>query len=115
MRFGITIALVFICLLFAGCDAVDLFGSQDGGPSQAQEVGEAVRPFVPNGLPRVLLDIVLGGLAVVSAYTAKKSSDKKAANDLAHRHKDGYSHAEAEAMLTALNKLKDAGSDLKVS
>lgn len=100
-RFLFVLALVGLLTLTA-CDLKDIFGAGEDGKSQAQEAVETVYPYIPNGVPRMLADLVLLGLSITSGVIARKGSAKELAKNEARE----YTVEEAASMLRAIDSLK---------
>lgn len=99
------VAVVGCLLTLTACDVSDVFGGgSDGQPSDAVQVIEGVKPFVPNGVPRLILDLVLLGATFMSQRLARKGAQKDydAAEDA------DYDLEEAKSMRSALLALAEA-------
>lgn len=99
MRNWIFPLLIAAVLLLAGCDLADTFGGKaDGSPSDAQQVLEGVQPFVPNGWPRLVVDVAL----LLAAFASRKLSKRELAANEARE----YNTEEAASMLAAIKQHK---------
>ena len=105
MRRFLTILALVGLLSLTACDVAGIFRADEDGKSDATEAVETVRPFIPDGVPRLVADLVLAGLALTSGILARKGASKELAKNEARE----YTLEEAESMLAAMEQLSEAG------